>query len=66
MKKYVLLALLMVIGGVLSFAAFLALLNVCEPWKLFFQIVSTLGNGIFASAIITLLIEKGNDKRMKA
>ena len=66
MKKYVLLALLMVIGGVLSFAAFLALLNVCEPWKLFFQIVSSLGNGIFASAIITLLIEKGNDKRMKS
>lgn len=66
MKKYVLLALLMVIGGVLSFAAFLALLNVCEPWKLFFQITSSLGNGIFASAIITLLIEKGNDKRMKS
>lgn len=66
MKKYVLLALLMVIGGVLSFAAFLTLLNVCEPWSLFFQIVSSLGNGIFASAIITLLIEKGNDKRMKS
>lgn len=66
MKKYVLLALLMVIGGVLSFAAFLTLLNICESWKVFFQIVSSLGNGIFASAIITLLIEKGNDERAKS
>ncbi len=66
MKKYVLLALLIAIGGVLSFAAFLSLLKICESWKVFFQIVSSLGNGIFASAIITLLIEKGNDKRLKS
>lgn len=66
MKKYTLLWLLIAVGSILSFVVFLSLLNICESWKVFFQIISSLGNGIFASAIITLLIEKGNDKRMES
>lgn len=42
------------------------MLKICESWKVFFQIISSLGNGVFASAIITLLIENGNDKRAES
>lgn len=65
-KKYKSLWIWMGVGLLLSLALFISLIPKVPEWiKIMCTILSTLGGGIFASAFIALLIEKGHDRRQE-
>lgn len=65
-KKYKSLWIWMGVGLLLSLVLFVSLIPKMPEWiKIIFTILSSLGGGIFASAFIALLIEKGHDRRQE-
>lgn len=62
--KYKLLCVLISLGFVLTFTGLFSLVPNCgNEWKIVLQIVSSLGGGLFTSALVSLFIENGNDRR---